>query len=1005
MHYQFDINKILKSTNKTFIENGLLYFEMNKISSFDYEVEAGLLNLSGKCNGYSCFIEIEDNNTRKSFCECNIGKYSIVCKHIIGILYKYNSINNNNIITSKFKDQKSNLIFNKIMKENLYGLYNDIIKINNIAVAKISTYHISLAIEDKNDQFKNMKIDDLYLLKNFLLEIKLPEDNLSVEIKGVLEKIEKLIYLNNLDIENDSIMFIDEKIDDFILKNWNSNSIIKIFYKNEDLSKNIELVEKKPLIDVLFFKTNLGFSISSNLNVICNIFSKNNLYIYYYYNNKINLHISKTDGNFDLSFNKFLLFNSKNLKIAEEKIEIIKNNLIFNINVIKNFDNPFNQVNVFLEYDFKKDLPFIKFESYESNEDKIFSNFKKIIIDFANITKKTYLKNKDEYEKTLNIFKTLNDDEFNININDVFKRVLKGDKINFNFNYTNNLLTFSIKNKEGIKIEKINDIISGYFANKKFVNIDGHNIFDIQSIVNWEEFNKEITTLNIDLANLDLSNSNEINNNNLFYLSNKFDDKLLKEAASEIIDKDISLNIDEDLILTLKKYQIYGIKWIKKMLNFSHGCILADEMGLGKSIQTIALLIDQKNSGVKKSTLIICPLTLVDNWVAEFKKFSNLNPIILNGTKNERIKLIDKIEDNNIYITTYNVAQINVDDLSKYSFQNIILDEGHTIKNYLSKWTKSIKKLKTTNKIILSGTPIENNLLELWSIFDFIIPEYLAKISSFKKIYNTPNIKQEDLDILSLQIKPFILKRTKKEQLSDLLEKDLNNIYIDINKTERKEYNNLLASINNEFKSKINEKNFQKNKIYILSLISKLRQFCCSPKLVGFSDNNNTKLGRCLELVKEIIDKDDSNKIVIFCSFTSLLFLLEEKLNENGIFNSILTGQTKKDDRLKIVDEFNNNNKKKVMLLSLKVGGVGLNLTSANYVIHYSPWWNYSSEEQAIDRLHRIGQKRRVFVYRLLISDTIETDIEKLKIKKSNIINQTINNINYFDLLELINKK
>lgn len=402
-------------------------------------------------------------------------------------------------------------------------------------------------------------------------------------------------------------------------------------------------------------------------------------------------------------------------------------------------------------------------------------------------------------------------------------------------------------------------------------------------------------------------------------------------------------------------------------------------MGLGKTVQTIAFLLSEK----KKKSLIVAPTSLIYNWKNEFKKFAPTMKIcVLHGEKDERQEMLNDVKIYDVILTTYGTLKNDEDKYEKLKFDYCILDEGQNIKNPLAQSTKSVKNIKAENKFILTGTPIENNLIELWSIFDFIMPGYLDNVHNFKNRF----INKENTAIeLQKYIKPFMLRRLKKDVIRELPEKIEKNYYVELTKEQKKVY----ASYVKDIKEKMENDEFSDDKITIFSYLTKLRQLCLDPFVV--LDDYNGKSGKIEEAVS-IIENNvlDNHKILLFSQFTSVLKNISKRLTENKIQHFYLDGSTNAGKRLELVEEFNNNDETKVFLISLKAGGTGLNLTSADIVIHFDPWWNPAVEDQATDRAHRIGQENVVQVFKLISEGTVEDKILSLQEKKKQLIKDVL---------------
>lgn len=403
-------------------------------------------------------------------------------------------------------------------------------------------------------------------------------------------------------------------------------------------------------------------------------------------------------------------------------------------------------------------------------------------------------------------------------------------------------------------------------------------------------------------------------------------------------------------------------------------------MGLGKTLQTITFLLSEKG----KKSVIVTPTSLIYNWKSEFEKFApNLNIKIIHGNKEERIFTKEYINEYDVLLTTYGTLRNDYNLYEDINFDYCIIDEAQNIKNSLSQSSEVVKKLNAKVKFALTGTPIENNLMELWSLFDYIMPGYLYS----KKKFQDKFIKNEKGIIeLKKYIKPFILRRLKNDVMSELPDKIEKRYVVEMTKEQKKVYKTYIDDIKNKMK----EKDLTKDKITIFSYLTKLRQLALDPGiLVDGYIGGSGKIDVTVDLINEFIN--NNHKILLFSQFTSVLDNIKTIFDAEGIEYFYLDGSTKASERVSLVNEFNNSNKVKVFLISLKAGGTGLNLTSADVVIHFDPWWNPAIEDQVTDRAHRFGQKNVVEVIKLISKGSIEEKIIKLQESKKEIINEIMN--------------
>lgn len=570
----------------------------------------------------------------------------------------------------------------------------------------------------------------------------------------------------------------------------------------------------------------------------------------------------------------------------------------------------------------------------------------------------------------------------------------------------NNLLSVDLS-QLNIDLSEIEEILNKYKLKKKYHRLKNGNFLDLQDGNEIDFIDKLLSGTDTSYKELE-SGSVKLPVNRTLYLN-----QLLKEIKGTQITKnteykniinslDIDLldedeNIPKEFENILRPYQILGYKWLKTLDKYKFGGILADDMGLGKTIQIISVILDYKqNSNEHRASIVVSPSSLSLNWKNEIEKFAPALKIrVVRGTASEREEIIQNIDKYDLIITSYDLLKRDIDiyNEKKYNFKFIIADEAQYLKNNNTKNAKAIKQLNADTRFALTGTPIENSLAELWSIFDFIMPGYLFSYKKFKLKYETAIIKDEDketMDKLKMLIQPFVLRRTKKEVLTELPEKTITVLNNEMEEEQRKIYLAYLAQAKQELQNEINVNGFEKNQIKILAALTRLRQICCHPKLfIDDYKDGSSKLEQCMEIVEDGVMA--GHKILLFSSYTSMFDIMEEELRKRNIKYFKLTGSTKVDERINLVDEFNKNQEIGVFLISLKAGGTGLNLIGADMVIHYDPWWNISAENQATDRAYRIGQKNNVQVYKLITKDSIEEKIYEMQQRKAELTDNMLN--------------
>lgn len=433
----------------------------------------------------------------------------------------------------------------------------------------------------------------------------------------------------------------------------------------------------------------------------------------------------------------------------------------------------------------------------------------------------------------------------------------------------------------------------------------------------------------------------------------------------------------------LREYQKDGYQWLQTISECGFGGILADDMGLGKTLQVIAMLDANKNKD--SISIVVCPSSLILNWQDEIHKFSKeLNCCSIYGSLKQRKQDIKNYQEYDVFITSYDYLRRDIELYKDINFAYIVLDEAQYIKNQKTKNAISVKQLQGKHRFALTGTPIENSLAELWSIFDFLMKGYLYNYHYFLANYENLIVKENDeeaKETLKKLITPFILRRTKKEVLTELPEKIENTITISFKEEERKLYLANLMQVNTSLQEQLQVDKV--DHIEILAMLTRLRQLCCEPRVVFDNIHHpSSKMEGCLELIRNL--KENNQKVLLFSSFTSVLDLISKELSKEKISHYVLTGSTDKEKRRELVKKFQEDDTT-VFLISLKAGGTGLNLTAAQAVIHYDPWWNMSAQSQATDRAHRIGQVNTVQVFKLIMQDSVEEKIAQLQEKKKNL--------------------
>ena len=502
-----------------------------------------------------------------------------------------------------------------------------------------------------------------------------------------------------------------------------------------------------------------------------------------------------------------------------------------------------------------------------------------------------------------------------------------------------------------------------------------------------------------------------IDKSKVLYIQEKLKDRtlsfikggnVLQEIVGKLLNKEFKRKlVPKALNAELRPYQKEGFKWINEITDLGFGGVLADDMGLGKTLQIIAFLLSQK----KSKSIVVVPTSVIYNWMDEFEKFApSIRIGLVHGSKSKRDKVLRdfkrglgiKIEEENlkeksyekydVLLTTYGTLKNDEKAYENLSFDYCIIDEAQNIKNPSAQATLSVKNIKSRCNIALTGTPIENNLMELWSIFDFVMPGYLFTKERFRERFI---LDESNLSELKSLITPFILRRLKEEVLSELPEKLEKKYLVEMKGKQKQLYSFYVNAIKNQLNENKSSEKSGRDKINLFAYLTKLREICLDPSIVVPDyKGGSSKLTVVREIVKDA--SESGKKILLFSQFTSVLQKIEEDFKKEDISYLYLDGGTSAKDRVERVKKFNEDSNIKVFLISLKAGGVGLNLTSASVVIHFDPWWNPSVEDQATDRVHRFGQENKVEVIKLVAKDTIEEKIVLMQEDKRELIQSLI---------------
>lgn len=883
--------------------------------------------------------------------------------------YKYNNVLEFIHEENAFEEQSRPLLKFLLKYAEIIKYANDVN--NNYA-------HYGRNFNVNNVVLSNTGLDELFEIlkgKTVEFETKTGERKIQfidepIDIKFILEKSDESTYCltPNIDVYGYDI-FYGKNYSYFLI----DNKMHKCLPKVEN--RNLELLE--------VYKKNYTQSIVFNENNLRNFFAivvpkiKDNFKIKNIDKEQIEKYMPK-----DLYVKIYLDYNEKGYIIADVKFCYgnVEFNPIKNVNleITRNAIQENEVLDTFVQTGFMLDSANARLVL--ANDEKIYNFLSKEIED--------YMKK----------FEVLVAEDFK-------KKDIKKIKIkSIGVKIENNLLDINLEDFK-FNIYEIKDIINKYKLKRKFYKLKDGTYISLEKNNSLDFLENVVDNIEIDYVNPEEGTIKlpiyramyleklfkEMNNTNI--QKNEYYKKMISEIEDRHID--INTKIPKKLNTELRTYQKIGYKWLKTLEQYKMGGILADDMGLGKTVQVLTVILSyiQENKEKAKNSIIVCPSSLTLNWYNEIQKFTpTIKTLVISGNYLERKRKIETINNYQIVITSYDSLKRDIDLYTQYNFKYIVADEAQYIKNNNTKNSKAVKLINAETKFALTGTPIENSLSELWSIFDFIMPGYLYKYKKFKELYEIPIIKNQDeekMNKLKKQIEPFILRRTKSEVLTELPDKTVTILSNEMKEEQYSIYMSYMAQARDEIMYQIDMKGFEKSQIKILSLLMRLRQICCHPKLfLSEYTGESSKLNQCIEIIQDAVLGE--HKILLFSSYTSMFEIIEEQLKKLKINYLKLTGQTKVGERIKLVDEFNTNKNIKVFLISLKAGGTGLNLTGADMVIHYDPWWNLSAENQATDRTYRIGQKKNVQVYKLITKNSIEEKIYELQQKKAKLIDNML---------------
>lgn len=949
-----------------------------------------------------------------------------------------------------YRQMINSFYLNEQEEEKALNIYSEKIKIEPKLIYKESLKTFRLEIKIGNKQMYKIKdLTEFYTRminrESYKYGTKLEflhiRDNFEEESIPLLEYVLKYSEIIKYANEADERYYINPLDKAYIvLSNTGLDELFEIMkgkaieINNTYSTQKVKFMDTAPNIKFyLKEKDNENYSIVTNVDIFNYTIIKGREYVYLWQGHELyrcdriyEKSVIKLLDTFKINFTKEIILKKEEFSDFYSLIvPMIKENIDFedvDKEELKKYMPKKLKVKVFLDYNSKRyitaDLKFIyddfEFSPFAQIENKIPRNAieESKALDLFKSSGFMYDKknNKLVLVKDEEIFNFLQNGieeyifRFEVLATESFrKRQIMKPKINsIGVRIENNLLNVDLSN---INIDKkeIAEIMKKYKLRKRyhrlkngdFVDLENSETMDIlekisdSANINYEELINEELKIPI-YRGMYLDKILKQNENIVVKQSEKYRQLIDNVYNRQISDK---FKIPDGIKADLREYQQVGFNWLKTLDEYKLGGILADDMGLGKTLQILVLIasyIEEVDNENRKPILVVCPSSLSLNWKEEIKKFlPDANSVVISGDSNNREQLISNIRKYTVAITSYDLLKRDIEVYKKhnYMFRYIIADEAQYIKNNNTQNAKVIKEIKSETRFALTGTPIENSLSELWSIFDFIMPGYLFSYNKFKLSYETPISKEDDKEVMAKlknMIEPFILRRIKENVLTELPEKTITVLNNEMNDEQAQIYFSYMQNARKLAKEEIEINGIANSQIKILALLMRLRQICCHPGLfIENYDGESSKLNQCMEILKDAIN--GGHKILLFSGYSSMFGYIERKLKEEKIEYFKLTGQTKVEDRMDLVSRFNSDNDVKVFLISLKAGGTGLNLIGADMVIHYDPWWNLSAENQATDRTYRIGQKRNVQVYKLITKNSIEEKIYNLQERKAKL--------------------
>ena len=971
------------------LNEGYKLYQLKDYEEFEFEI-VRIPTLSFKASAIfnDERVTIEYAKDVKGDCSCKLKNG--LCRHEICLFFVLRDK-----LNTLFTDKESEEVFFDNAKQDEFmqdlmeiDILRNVFEYTILPVLSFRDSKLVLALKFKCRDDELEIVDLPKFIKNLDTKQIITINNSKYRFEYKYFDLESQKIIDMLDLIKDSFSseLLFTIIPDEALNLIYKDKLTHLYYDNSVYKMSAEFVEDFPKIKLILENSTLRLNHYDFKVVI----TKSNSYVFV----GDSIYVIEPKNLMYSSLINYLLVK-KTLELNENNKEIFLNNFypLFK-NQVNTFENEKRDeivINTYLTYD-KGSLKL----HYEGDfEEETFylkkKNYKLLIRNLGFVKNNNYSIN--DFDSICDILNTKLDyfKEYGTLFVDKNIENQKFYKMNSNklrFHLTGSIITLTF---DGMKYnaKELKDILLAYKENKHYVQLEDGSIISIDPDT-AELFDKLVNELGVD----NISDNIQIPLYQAYFISSRYKDliesnQLLDKFSNDLLNYNkLEYGLNSTIQGQLRDYQLQGFKWLKILSSYNLGGVLADDMGLGKTLEVIALI---DTFYQEKSSIVVAPTSLIFNWEIEFKKFAPQIPVeVIYGLSRDREAIDEAYNQKKVLITSYESLRMDIDKYEGKTFKTIIVDEAQFIKNPDALKTLACKKLKGESKFALTGTPIENSLIDLWSIFDFILPGYMKTKKEFAKNYENFQDKQLLME-LNKKSSPFILRRLKADVL-DLKEKIEYPVFNIMSEAERKLYDKYLLDAQQE----IAKDNFAI--AHVLSLLTRLRELACEPRL--FLDNvktPNTKLDKLMEIVDEKIE--DGHKMLIFSQFTSMFEFIQERLDKKGIKYFVLTGKTPAEERIELVNKFNSDPEIKVFLISLKAGGTGLTLTSADTVIHYDPWWNVAAMNQATDRTYRFGQKNQVNVIKLINKDTIEDRIVELQNRKQMLTDEVISEDDFVNKL------